>query len=117
MSLIRPKGKFTFSAAKLDDGTTIDPSVVSYNFYGAPSAPDFVPEDLKFSVPAVTDQATYEIDLADVPGLLGANGETYMFAVAAVDGAGNVADYSNRAEFPLDEKAPNAIADFAYTAE
>ena len=113
--LTRPLGSFTFSASKTDDGA-IDTSVTEYGIYGkqGDASVTFAAEDLKFSVPAVADQETYTVNLADIPGLLGANGENYAFAVAAKDGAGNVADFSNVQSFPLDEKAPNAISDFLY---
>lgn len=113
--LTKPLGSFTFSAAKNDDGS-IDASVLQYNIYGkqGDASVTFAPEDLKFAVAAVADQAQYTVNLGDIPGLLGANGENYAFAVAAQDHAGNVADFSNVQSFPLDEKAPNAISDFTY---
>lgn len=113
----KPLGMFTFSAAKNDDGS-IDNSVAQYNLYGKPGDENTVFDltDLKYSMEAVADQPTYSVDLGLIPGLLGSNGENYAFAVAAQDHAGNVGDFSNVQSFPLDEKAPNRITDFAYVA-
>lgn len=115
--LTRPLGIFTFSAARNDDGS-IDNSVGQYNLYGKPGDENasFDPTDLKYSIEAVADQPTYSVDLGLIPGLLATNGENYAFAVAAQDRAGNIADFSNVQSFPLDEKAPNRITDFAYVA-
>jgi len=83
--------------------------VVQYNIYGLPATatpPESTPIDLSnllTFVPVVTGQAHYTLDLATIPGLLAANGEPYIFAVAAQDGAGNISDFSNVTVITLDE--------------
>lgn len=123
---VRPHGKFTFSAAKLDDGTTIDSSLSGYNIYGVqadaslpnPADTPIGPQNLLTSTPYVADQESYEVQLGDIPGLQAANGQNYVFAVAAVEAStGNVAPFSNLLVVAVDETAPNAIADFAFSAD
>ncbi len=116
MSFVRPTGKFRWNAS-------LAPDVVQYNIYGKqadadpPSDTQLTLADLKFTIPAVPGQAEYEVNLADIPGLVGANGETYVFAVASQDAAGNISDFSQLAVFPLDATAPDAPGNFTFVAE
>jgi hypothetical protein len=116
MSLIKPKGKFNWQASTAAD-------VVQYNLYGKqadadpPESTVLAPENLLYSIPVVAGQTDYSINLSDIPGLLGANGENFVFSVASQDGSGNVSDFSNVAVIPLDETPPDAPTNFTYTPE
>lgn len=114
MSLVKPKGVF-----KWDKSVATD--VVQYNLYAKPADSggntQMTPEDLKFTVPAVIDQANYSLNLADIPGLLGANGEQWGFAVASQDASGNVSDFSPVQLVTLDETAPDTPPNFTFSAE
>ena len=116
MALVKPKGKFSWTASAATD-------VVQYNLYGKqadadpPENTELKPENLLHSITAVPGQTNYEVNLADIPGLVGANGENYVFAIASQDGSGNVSDFSNVAVIPLDETPPDAPTNFTYSPE
>lgn len=114
MSLVKPKGTF-----KWDRSTAVD--VTQYLLFAkvadAGADTQLAQEDLKFTTPAIVDQANYSINLADIPGLLGANGEQWAFAVASQDASGNVSDFSPVQLVTLDETAPDVPPNFTFSAE
>jgi hypothetical protein len=113
MSKIRPLGKLQFSKSAAAD-------VIAYNLYGAPvpkktDGTDDTPPVLDYSAnflgqfpaPDAT-QETVVIDLSTVNGLMAADGEDFVFAVASQDAAGNISDMSATVIHPLDETPPDA---------
>lgn len=111
MSMVKPKGKFRFQASDAGD-------VTQYNLYGKQDdGTDLTQENLLMSIPAVNGQVDYEINIADIPGLVGANGENFVFAVASQDSSGNISDFSEKQTVPLDETPPDAPKNFTYSAE
>lgn len=113
MSQVRPLGRLKFAKSVATD-------VVAYNLYGVavaknadgtpgrPPALDYAKNLLgSFPAPAATE-ANVVIDLAGINGLAVSDGQTYEFAVASVDSAGNISDFSASITHPLDQTPPDA---------
>lgn len=115
MSLARPNGRFDFDASVATD-------VLKYVLLAKQAADpqedtQFVyPDDVKMDIAVVVGQAHYTVQLADVPGLLAANGENYAFTVATVDSAGNVSDFAPTQFVAVDETPPGPPQNFTFTA-
>lgn len=110
MSRIRPLGILQFSKSNAVD-------VIAYNLYGKPVASDVdaasvafdYDKDLLQQFPAPdASQSVVQIDLSKVNGLTASDGGNYAFAVASVDQANNISDFSAAIIHPLDATAPDA---------
>ena len=110
MSRIRPLGILQFNKSNAAD-------VRGYNLYGKAVAANTDPstvafdydKDLLQQFPAPdASQPVVQIDLSQVNGLTASDGGSYAFAVAAVDQANNISDFSGAIIHPLDATAPDA---------